>query len=164
MDVLSISDMLEREQGAFAAGVTAEQLMEAAGHAMAVRIGEAFPRAHDFLVLVGKGNNGGDGLVVARCLADAGHSVRVVLTAEEDKLGELPQSRLARLRKNFPEVRIAPWSEDVAFPGSDGVVIDALLGVQAKGELRGALAGVVDSRLTRMVPRRRTGTPPWSPT
>jgi hydroxyethylthiazole kinase-like uncharacterized protein yjeF len=143
MDVLSISDMLEREQGAFAAGVTAEQLMEAAGHAMAVRIGEAFPRAHDFLVLVGKGNNGGDGLVVARCLADAGHSVRVVLTAEEDKLGELPQSRLARLRKNFPEVRIAPWSEDVAFPGSDGVVIDALLGVQAKGELRGALAGVV---------------------
>jgi NAD(P)H-hydrate epimerase len=40
-------------------------------------------------------------------------------------------------------MEIAPWSDDVAFPASDGVAIDALLGVQAKGELRGTLAGVV---------------------
>jgi hydroxyethylthiazole kinase-like uncharacterized protein yjeF len=143
MDVLSIPEMLKREKAAFAAGSTAERLMEAAGSMMAARIAALYPRANDFLVLVGKGNNGGDGLVVARCLAAAGRAVRVVLTVEQDQLGELPQSRLALLRREFLGMEIAPWSDALAFPASDGVVIDALLGVQAKGELRGTLAGVV---------------------
>ena len=143
MDVLSISEMLQREKAAFAAGTTAGWLMEAAGEAMAVRLAAAFPHARDFLVLVGKGNNGGDGLVVARRLADADRPVRVVLTADEDKLGELPQSRLAWLRKDYPNVEVTPCTKEFSFPASEGVVIDALLGVQAKGELRGAVAEVV---------------------
>ena len=143
MDVLSIPEMMEREQAAFTDGTTAERLMEAAGETMAACIAVAFLRADDFLVLVGKGNNGGDGLVVARCLAKEGQPVRIALTADEDKLGELPQSRLARLREECPDVKIAPWSDDLPLPGSNGVAIDALLGVQAKGELRGELSGVV---------------------
>ena len=143
MDVLSIPDMIAREKAAFATGLTARQLMEAAGAAMAAQLPAIYPRADDYLVLVGKGNNGGDGLVVARCLAVMGEPVRVVLTADEDKLGELPQSRLARLRAECPYVEIAPWSPAVIFPASGGVVVDALLGVQAKGELRGALAEIV---------------------
>jgi NAD(P)H-hydrate epimerase len=143
VDVLSISEMVAREQEAFAAGTTAEKLMESAGAAMGARIAAAYPRATDFLVLAGKGNNGGDGLVVARVLAAAGKPVRVILAAQEDKLGELSQSRLARLRREFFGVPISAWSADVAFPASTGVVIDALLGVQAKGELRGNLANVV---------------------
>jgi hydroxyethylthiazole kinase-like uncharacterized protein yjeF len=143
MDVLSNAEMMAREKAAFAAGITAERLMEAAGTEMARSILTTYPRTDDFLVLVGKGNNGGDGLVVARVLAAASAPVRVVLTAPEDKLGELPLSRLARLRREFFNVPIGPWSKSVNFPGSAGVVIDALLGIQAKGDLRGALAGVV---------------------
>ncbi len=143
MDVLSNAQMMAREKAAFAEGITAEGLMEAAGSEMAARIAAAYPRAADFLVLVGKGNNGGDGLVVARVLAAAGKPVRVVLTAPEDKLGELPLSRLARLRREFFGLPVSPWSGSTVFPDSMGVVIDALLGVQAKGELRGNLADVV---------------------
>ena len=143
MDVLSISEMIAREKAAFAAGATAEQLMEAAGTAMAARLGGMYPEAKDFLVLVGKGNNGGDGLVIARALAAEGRGVRVALTAPEADLGDLPRSRLARLRREFFDVPVAPWSAAVPFPSSNGVVVDALLGVQAKGELRGPLAGVV---------------------
>jgi hydroxyethylthiazole kinase-like uncharacterized protein yjeF len=143
MDILTISGMIAREKAAFATGITAERLMEAAGEAMTAQLAAIYPRADDFLVLAGKGNNGGDGLVVARCLAAAGRPVRVVLAAKADELGELPQSRLARLRAECPGVEIAPWSDDVAFSTSSGVVIDALLGVQAKGELRGALAEIV---------------------
>jgi hydroxyethylthiazole kinase-like uncharacterized protein yjeF len=142
MDVLSIPEMLEREKAAFAAGATAVDLMEAAGEGMAARIVEIYPRAHDFLVLVGKGNNGGDGLVVARHLAKAGRAVKVVITVAPDQLGELPGTRLARLRE-FPQVEIRPWSDELVFPASGGVVVDALLGVQAKGELRGALGKIV---------------------
>jgi NAD(P)H-hydrate epimerase len=143
MDVLSISEMIEREKAAFAGGATAEVLMEAAGEGMARRILSAYGHARDFLVLIGKGNNGGDGLVVARHLAAAGRAVRLVLAAPEDQLGELPVSRLRMLRESFPQVAVRDWSKSIPFPGSDGVVIDALLGVQAKGELRGGLAEIV---------------------
>lgn len=143
MDILTTKEMLAREEEAFRSGVTAAALMEAAGEAMAARIEAIYPRAKNFLVLVGKGNNGGDGLVVARHLAKPGHCVEVVLTAPEDQLGELPIAQLAKLRETKPDVEIMPWSECVVFPFSGDVVIDALLGVQARGALRGNLTEVV---------------------
>ena len=143
MDVLSLKEMVTREEEAFRSGLTALALMEAAGETMARRIVALYPHARKFLILAGKGNNGGDGLVVARHLVEGGHFVRVVLTAPEDQLGELPRTRLDRLRGPFPNLEIEPWRDDLCFPGSDGVVIDALLGLQARGALRGTLAEVV---------------------
>jgi NAD(P)H-hydrate epimerase len=143
MDILTTKEMLAREEAAFASGITAGALMDAAGAAMFERIVTLYPHAGDFLVLVGKGNNGGDGLVVARHLAHGGAQVDLVLTAPENELGELPVAQLARLRADFPGVRVASWSADVPFPDSHGVVIDALLGVQARGPLRGILGEVV---------------------
>jgi NAD(P)H-hydrate epimerase len=143
MDVLSLQEMVAREGQAFHSGVTAAALMDAAGEAMAGRITAIYPHTRRFLVLVGKGNNGGDGLVVARHLAKAGKGVRIVLTSPEDQLGELPRAQLAQLRGDFPNVEIAPWRDDLDFPGSEGIVIDALLGNQARGALRGVLAQVV---------------------
>ncbi|MCE0484416.1 MAG: NAD(P)H-hydrate dehydratase [Methylacidiphilales bacterium] len=148
MDILSKKEMVAREEECFRSGLTAAALMEAAGEAMARRILEIYPRAKKLLVLVGKGNNGGDGLVVARHLSEQGKPVRVVLTAPEDQLGELPRTRLDRLRAPFPELEIEMWHDGLPFPGSDGVVIDALLGLQASGPLRGLLAEVV-ARLNR---------------
>jgi len=143
MDVLSLKEMVAREEAVFASGVSAASLMEAAGEAMARRIVEIYPGAGHFLVLIGKGNNGGDGLVVARYLAGRGHRVEVVLTAPEDQLGELPRTHVDRLRRLFPLLIIAPWRNDLVFPLSEGVVIDAVLGVQARGVLRNTLTEVV---------------------
>jgi len=143
MDVLSLQEMVAREEHVFQSGISAAALMEAAGEAMAQRIEAIYPDRRNFLVLVGKGNNGGDGLVVARHLAKAGKTIQAVLTAPEDQLGQLPQAQLARLRGAFPSIEIKPWRDDLAFPDSDGVVIDALLGIQARGALRGVLAQVV---------------------
>jgi ADP-dependent NAD(P)H-hydrate dehydratase / NAD(P)H-hydrate epimerase len=143
MDVLSLKDMVAREDEAFHSGITAAALMEAAGEAMAHRIAALYPHARDFLVLVGKGNNGGDGLVVARHLATAGRRVQVVLTAPEDQLGELPGGHVNKIRQLFSTIAISPWRDDFPFPDSSGVVIDALLGVQARGALRGSLAQIV---------------------
>ena len=143
MDILSTKEMLAREEDAFRAGITAAALMDAAGEAMAARIELIYPFAKNFLVLVGKGNNGGDGLVVARHLAKLDHCVEVVLTAPEDQLGVLPIAQIAKLREAAPQVEIMPWSDAIVFPYSDGVVIDALLGVQARGALRGNLKEIV---------------------
>ena len=117
--------------------------MEAAGEAMAGKIVAIYPDARLFLVLVGKGNNGGDGLVVARHLAGKGKRVQVILAAGEDQLGELPRAQVAQLRREFPKLEIAQWHDDLEFPGSDGVVIDALLGIKANGPLRGTLGQIV---------------------
>jgi NAD(P)H-hydrate epimerase len=136
--------MIARETAAFRDGITALALMEAAGEAMAGRIRAAYPAARDFIVVVGKGNNGGDGLVVARQLAAASFGVRVLLTAEEKTLGALPSSQLARLRNESRETLILPfWAFDFFSPGADAVVIDAILGVQASGALRPPLDAIV---------------------
>ena len=143
MDILSLKDMLEHEEDAFNSGLTAESLMEAAGEAMAHRILALYPQARTYLILTGKGNNGGDGLVVTRYLAEAGRHVQAYLTVPEEQLGELPRTRLDRLRDSFPHVEILSCTHDLTFPGSDGVVIDALLGVQARGVLRGTLGSLI---------------------
>lgn len=143
MDVLSLKEMVAREEAAFQAGITAAALMDAAGAAMSERILEIYPRTWSFLVLVGKGNNGGDGLVVAYHLGLARKDVRVVLASPEDQLGELPRAQLAKLRSAFPKLEVESWRADFLFPESDAVVIDALLGIQARGALRGAVAKVV---------------------
>ncbi|HEX4139792.1 MAG TPA: NAD(P)H-hydrate dehydratase [Candidatus Methylacidiphilales bacterium] len=143
MDILTTKEMLAREAAVFRSGVTAGALMEAAGAAMFERIVALYPHAGDFLVLIGKGNNGGDGLVVARHLARGGAHVEIALTAPENDLGELPVAQLAKLRADFPGVPVMPWSRDVPFPDSHGVVLDGLLGVQARGPLRGNLGEVV---------------------
>jgi hydroxyethylthiazole kinase-like uncharacterized protein yjeF len=52
-----------------------------------------------------------------------------------------------------PATKIYPWRDDIRFPSSDGVVIDALLGVKAHGSLRGDLGATVakinSARVTR---------------
>ena len=146
MDVLSIDEMVKLEMDLFQSGKTTPgALMDAAAEAMAQVILANYPQARDFLVLVGKGNNGGDGLGVAGHLAAPGRCVKAVLAGPEDELGELPRARLARLREEHPEVEICAWRPDFPFPDSNGVAIDALLGVQARGELRGPLAEIVSA-------------------
>ena len=143
MDAVSLKEMVVRETEVFHAGISAANLMEAAGEAMAHRIMDLYPQARHFLVLVGKGNNGGDGLVVARTLCETGRFVRVVLTTPEDTLGDLPRAQLDILRGPFPNIQVVDWNDHIEFPDSDGVVIEALLGIQARGVLHGTLAGVI---------------------
>jgi len=143
MDILSIPMMIEREKEVFQSGLTAQALMEAAGEAMARRILALYPQTRRFVIFIGKGNNGGDGLVVACHLAREKQEIQVVLTSEAAQLGELPRIQFNRLRASFPNLEILTWHEDFAFPGSEAVVVDALLGVQARGELRAPLAGIV---------------------
>jgi NAD(P)H-hydrate epimerase len=143
MDIVTGAEMASREKAAFAAGIEAGTLMEAAGAGMAARIQDAYPWSRDYLVLVGKGNNGGDGLVVARYLAAEGGRVRVVLAAPENELGSLPVEQMQRLRHEDPALEVRSCTQTIEFPGADGVVIDALLGVQARGPLRAPLGDLV---------------------
>ena len=111
-------------------------LMERAGLATAQAIVERWP-ASDVVVLIGGGNNGGDGLVVARHLREQGYRVRVVAPS-----GDPPSTPDAGTNASIAAslgIRIEPFE---AGGGAD-LVVDAMLGTGARGAPRGAIGDAV---------------------
>jgi ADP-dependent NAD(P)H-hydrate dehydratase / NAD(P)H-hydrate epimerase len=120
-------------------GVPSLDLMERAGAGLARLTADLAPEGA-VVVVCGKGNNGGDGLVAARLLRDEGRDVRVLLTgAAEDLRGDAAVN-LERLPGDPPE----PFAAD-ALEGA-AAIVDALLGTGFAGEprepIRGAIAAI----------------------
>lgn len=147
---MTIPEMLEIERQLFESGrATAESLMETVGHELAERVLVEYPGVCEILILVGKGNNGGDGLTMARALAkkqrgltNESFRVRVYLAYQSD-LGMLCDNNLKRLKDECPEVEVLDSPSTIPFPRADGLVVDALLGIQAKGILRSPVREIV---------------------
>lgn len=95
MKILLNSWMREIDRAAITGrGIPAIVLMENAAVACCDYFSEVFPRNRypGCLVLAGKGNNGGDGLAIARLLLERGYGVRVLLMARPSELG--PESKI----------------------------------------------------------------------
>jgi NAD(P)H-hydrate epimerase len=117
-------------------GVASLDLMERAGEGLA-RLTAAVAGPGPVRVVVGKGNNGGDGLVVARLLRQDGYEVDVLAAAPLDELAGDPLANLRRLPGPPPE----PFAPE-RLEGS-GVIVDALLGTGFEGEPREPLASAI---------------------
>jgi ADP-dependent NAD(P)H-hydrate dehydratase / NAD(P)H-hydrate epimerase len=113
-----------------AAGVPSRALMQRAGAAAAAEITQRYPGllSRGVLVLAGPGNNGGDGWVIARALADMRIPVGVLSPDPPRSPDCIAESRLAASVVQRP----ASYS-------GEGIVIDALIGTGASGALRGAM-------------------------
>ncbi len=120
-------------------GIPTILLMENAGRAVAETIEEYLGtdglRA---LMVCGKGNNGGDGFVVARHLANRGAFVEIILLARVDDLkgDALTNARIAEkmglpIDEVLDEDGLASWIDDI---DSFDVVVDAILGTGFKGK------------------------------
>lgn len=117
-------------------------LMENAGRGcvdVMERVGVGGP----VIILCGKGNNAGDGFVIARHLDLRGHAVRVVLTAPPEKLTPDGRTNLQILRKSDAElIDTNEWTDEQRFSALDGPaggadwVVDAVLGTGATGAPR----------------------------
>jgi ADP-dependent NAD(P)H-hydrate dehydratase / NAD(P)H-hydrate epimerase len=109
--------------------IPSEQLMERAGEGLAGVVARRAP-AGRIAVVCGKGNNGGDGLVAARLLRQAGREVEVLLVWPSEWIGEDAQAQLKKL----------PGPQPVAFDAGRlhraHVIVDALLGTGASGAPR----------------------------
>src|SRR4029077_12278511 len=95
-------------------GIPSLTLMENAGKSVAEFMASRFRRLESrrIVVLCGKGNNGGDGFVAARRLADAGAIPIVILVAGEDEMrGDAAVNR-ERWQKSGGEVRLAHTASD----------------------------------------------------
>ncbi len=130
-------------------GIPAELLMERAGRAVARAavdvMGGTYGRRA--VVVCGKGNNGGDGLVAARHLARWGVRVAVVAVGALADLREPAATNASRLDE-APSIRVLPFSDVTLARESDraDVTIDAIFGTGFRGipedEWADAIAGV----------------------
>jgi ADP-dependent NAD(P)H-hydrate dehydratase / NAD(P)H-hydrate epimerase len=80
MEILTAAEMATTDRRTVEGfGISMRTLMENAGAAVASFCLRQYPAARRVVVLCGRGNNGGDGLVAARVLAKSGHQVKVVV-------------------------------------------------------------------------------------
>lgn len=118
-------------------GVPSLTLMENAGAAVAGFVVSDFPEAERVGILCGKGNNGGDGFVVARKLVEAGRAVRVLLLCDREELRGDAAAMFHKLLQKLHPLKIAPIitrdasgldSPDAAEIFAADVIVDAILG------------------------------------
>jgi len=112
-------------------------LMERAGLATAEAMLADFGDERSALVVVGSGNNGGDGMVVARHLAEAGWAIEVA--APGDPPSTPDASAMAAIAATIG-IEVGPFRTG---PAGDRVVVDALLGTGARGAPREPAAAAV---------------------
>jgi hydroxyethylthiazole kinase-like uncharacterized protein yjeF len=128
-------------------GVPGPQLMENAGRgAAAVIIREWAPlRGKRVTILCGKGNNGGDGFVVARHLKGKGARARVLLLGRRAEVKGDAAKALRRWRGRVEEINGDEGLATVrsALTEAD-IVVDALLGTGLSGAAHGLLAHTIE--------------------
>jgi ADP-dependent NAD(P)H-hydrate dehydratase / NAD(P)H-hydrate epimerase len=130
--IVSAAAMRAAEEAAFASGVEVEALMDRAGAGVARAIQKFFPRPGKAIVFAGKGHNGGDALVAAACLKQAGWEIDLRLIFPEADCSELTRKKLEALRRDeLPLVQGRAEARPSAL-----IVLDGLLGLGAKHLLR----------------------------
>jgi len=159
MKVLLNSWMREIDRAAVRRGIPALALMENAAAASCEYFSSSFPRDRfpGCLVVAGKGNNGGDGLALARLLRERGYEVRALLLARPDDLGPEARTNYDRLLEAGAAPGLAASAAELrrALAGCDPgrtFVVDALFGTGldkpvTSGLFAEAIVALNDARL-----------------
>lgn len=138
MSEVTAAEMKRLEQQADAAGLSYRQMMENAGAAAAALALRTWPRAKSAAVFCGKGNNGGDGFVAARHLANAGLAVRLYLVEGEpvttDAIYNCGLAREMGLPVLAADTLDEP--EQAEFLQSADLILDGVYGTGFHGTLR----------------------------
>ena len=86
IELLTAAEMAEADRLAIASGIAGVDLMENAGRAVAESVAARHAPGARVAVVAGPGNNGGDGFVAARLLAERGYRVRVLTVGDLGRL------------------------------------------------------------------------------
>lgn len=150
MKIVSVKEMRAIDRASIKGlGIPGVILMENAGQSVVDAMADFFEMegVGKVTVVCGRGNNGGDGFVIARCLMNQGIAVDVFIVAESlssisgdakknldvlKKLGFKPQT--VKSKNDIGKLRVSIYSSDI--------VVDAIFGTGFSGELRG-IAGLV---------------------
>jgi len=151
--IVTIDEMRRLEAEADAAGVSYATMMEHAGKAVAEAIlARVDPKTASVVVLVGPGNNGGDGLVAARHLVDAGATVKVYCLKPPDdsdsKVIELRNRSVFLVDAENDTLRESRLLKHAL--GGATVIVDSLFGTGARLPLRDKAAQTLRQVVARL--------------
>jgi hydroxyethylthiazole kinase-like uncharacterized protein yjeF len=137
IELLTPDEMGACDRLAIAGGTPGIKLMERAGRAVADAVAR-HPLGTRVLVVVGPGNNGGDGFVAARVLAERGYPVRLMLLGDRAAL------------KGDAALAAEAWRGEVEAAASDkigrvGVIVDALFGAGLNRVIEGAAGALIEA-------------------
>lgn len=152
MVILTGDQMRAAEKLAVEAGTSFEQLMENAGNgaaqAMILRFGELLVPGANILILLGRGNNGGDGLVIARVLLQWQPELTIDLAfCLEGQLSPLAALNLSRLEE-YPQIRAWNQPDQQTFSmlcQRSCLILDGIFGTGFHGQLPGPAALAVQT-------------------
>lgn len=136
VDALTITDQ----------NITSLDLMERAASACTKRLFELLKPEHTVHVYCGAGNNGGDGLVIARLLDQNNFSCKVFLIKFRDHLSPDTDANLKRLKKET-KITVIEVPDEEHLPKEDlsgCVAVDAILGTGAKPVKQGLIKEVIN--------------------
>lgn len=141
---ITVDQMYQIENRGHGMGFLKKFMMENAGAASVRRLVEKFgdPASKRILVFAGMGNNGGDGLVMARHLAGYGAAVTVVLLGLPEKIKTEESRWNWSILQKMPSVKlISGQTFSVGF--SPDVIVDGILGTGISGEIREPYASAI---------------------
>ncbi len=133
-------------------------LMENAGRGAAEVISKTFPDLHKkkIAIIAGKGNNGGDGFVIARYLLNNGISVRIYLLTDPKGLRGDAETNFNVFHRMKGEVISVPSSKDYIKVKRDlerfDILVDGIFGTGLDAEVRGYYREVIDHLNTLQKP------------
>jgi hydroxyethylthiazole kinase-like uncharacterized protein yjeF len=136
-ELLSPSEMAEADRLTIAGGTAGIALMEQAGRAVADAVVGRFPSGKRVTVVAGPGNNGGDGFIAARLLAEHGYRVTVMLVGDPARL----KGDAALAAKKWP----GGITSDRGYLGTAEVLIDALFGAGLDRPIEGEARAIIET-------------------
>lgn len=140
-DAYPVDAIRQFEREAIAAGAAGHVLMQRAGAVAFECLRRRWPQVRSIAVVAGTGNNGGDGMVLARLAHAAKLQVRVLLVGDAGAVGGEAAQALQDLRAAGLDIQ----SFDVAGLAGCQVLVDALLGIGARAPLRPAWRAAIDA-------------------
>ena len=156
MKIFTVPQMIAAEKAADASGVSYAHMMEVAGKSVADAIIQRVDVTKaTILILVGPGNNGGDGLVAGRYLAEAGADVAFYLTKPRDpqldeNYAKIQQMGLFVVDAEFDQqFRVLRTRLNIT-----DILIDGLLGTGVSRPITGKLAKLLQQAQAGLDERR----------
>lgn len=135
--VVTVEQMKALEKRADQAGLSYLQMMENAGRAAVEAMLHAKPSIRTAAVFCGKGNNGGDGLVVARLLKQRGIGVLLILAEGKPVTTDAATNLFLAVREDIPMVfGVKLTEDDIAWITNCDAVVDGMYGTGFHGALR----------------------------
>ena len=142
---ITVDQMYNIENKGHDMGFLKKFMMENAGAAAVRRLLEKIDdvESKNILIFVGLGNNGGDGLVMARHLAGYGAKVTVMLLGSPEKIKTEESNWNWSLLQKMPSVKLMS-GDSVNFDFKPDVIVDGILGTGITGEIREPYASAIN--------------------